>query len=88
MTINLKHIIYASKPFGFSRSDLDHILIREKNIDKEKVNQLIEERNNARQNKEFKKADTLRETLLKMDILIKDSPEGTQWEVNKTTISD
>ena len=28
MTSNLKHIIYASTPFGFSKSDLDHILIK------------------------------------------------------------
>ena len=28
MTSNLQHIIYASTPFGFSKSDLDHILIK------------------------------------------------------------
>ena len=28
MKSNLKHIIYASTPFGFSKSDLDHILIK------------------------------------------------------------
>jgi hypothetical protein len=28
LTSNLKHIIYASTPFGFSKSDLDHILIK------------------------------------------------------------
>ena len=28
MTSKLKHIIYASTPFGFSKSDLDHILIK------------------------------------------------------------
>ena len=28
MTSNLRHIIYASTPFGFSKSDLDHILIK------------------------------------------------------------
>ena len=38
MTSNLKHIIYASTPFGFSRSDLDHILIKSRyNNDKNDI---------------------------------------------------
>jgi len=28
LTSNLRHIIYASTPFGFSKNDLDHILIK------------------------------------------------------------
>ena len=38
MPTNLKHIIYASTPFGFSRSDLDHILIKSRyNNDKNDI---------------------------------------------------
>ena len=38
MTSNLQHIIYASTPFGFSRSDLDHILIKSRyNNDKNDI---------------------------------------------------
>ena len=38
MTSNLKHIIYASTPFGFSKSDLDHILIKSRyNNDKNDI---------------------------------------------------
>ena len=38
MTTNLKHITYASTPFGFSRSDLDHILIKSRyNNDKNDI---------------------------------------------------
>ena len=38
MTSNLKHMIYASTPFGFSRSDLDHILIKSRyNNDKNNI---------------------------------------------------
>ncbi len=38
MTSNLKHIIFASTPFGFSRSDLDHILIKSRyNNDKNDI---------------------------------------------------
>ena len=38
MAITVKHIIYASTPFGFSRSDLDHILIKSRyNNDKNDI---------------------------------------------------
>jgi|TARA_B100001057_G_scaffold250279_1_gene250515 hypothetical protein len=38
LAITLKHIIYASTPFGFSRSDLDHILIKSRyNNDKNDI---------------------------------------------------
>ena len=38
MTSNLKHIIYASTPCGFSEGDLDHILIKSRyNNDKNNI---------------------------------------------------
>ena len=38
MINTIKHIIYASTPFGFSDSDLDHILIKSRyNNDKNKI---------------------------------------------------
>ena len=38
MAITIKNIIYASTPFGFSRSDLDHILIKSRyNNDKNDI---------------------------------------------------
>ena len=38
MTTNIKHIIYASTPFGFSEGDLDHILIKSRyNNDKNNI---------------------------------------------------
>ena len=38
MTLNIKHIIYSSTPFGFSGGDLDHILIQSRyNNDKNNI---------------------------------------------------
>ena len=38
MTLNIKHIIYASTPFGFSEGDLNHILIKSRfNNDKNNI---------------------------------------------------
>ena len=41
-----------------------------------------EERKIARQNKDFKKADQIREELKKMNVLIDDTSDGTKWTVN------
>ena len=43
---------------------------------------MIEERKIARQNKDFKKADQIREELKKMNVLIDDTSDGTKWTVN------
>jgi hypothetical protein len=38
LTTNIKHIIYASTPFGFSEGDLDHILVKSRyNNDKNNI---------------------------------------------------
>lgn len=57
-------------------------LLKEENqeIDSEllsKINELIEKRNIAKQNKNFEEADNIRNQLLDMNIIIKDTREGT-----------
>jgi cysteinyl-tRNA synthetase len=54
-------------------------------IDEDKKNnieRMIEERKIARQNKDFNKADQIREKLKKMNVLIDDTSDGTKWTVN------
>ena len=46
----------------------------------EKVDKLIEKRNNARMSKNFSLADKIREDLLSAGIIIKDSGQETTWE--------
>ena len=41
---------------------------------------LIEYRADARDNKNFKIADLIRDTLKSMDIILEDSKEGTTWK--------
>ena len=50
-------------------------------IDAAKVDALIIERTAARARKDFKESDRLRDELAAMGIVIKDSKEGTTWEV-------
>jgi cysteinyl-tRNA synthetase len=48
---------------------------------KEKVDQLISDRAAARARKDFKESDRIRDELLAMGVVIKDSKEGTTWEI-------
>lgn len=68
-------------------SDFDQVLgldltkKEEKNVDEEFIKQKIEERNEAKVNKDYAKADAIRDELKNMGILIKDTREGTIYEV-------
>ena len=50
------------------------------NDEKEIIENLINQRNEAKKNKEYEKADQIREELLNMGIIIKDTREGTTYE--------
>ena len=50
---------------------------------KEEIEKLIEERNIAKKNKDYNKADEIRNKLLSMGIMIKDTREGTVYEIIK-----
>jgi len=52
-------------------------------LDEEEINQLIVKRNQARAAKDWATSDEVRDYLLAHRIVLKDSPEGTTWEVKK-----
>ena len=50
------------------------------NMDEEEINKLIEERSAAKKEKNYKKADEIRNRLLSMGIEIMDTPQGVKWK--------
>ena len=62
--------------------DLTKEMEIKKEISKE-IENLINERNIAKQNKDYKKADEIRDKLLNMGIILKDTREGTTYELIK-----
>jgi cysteinyl-tRNA synthetase len=50
-------------------------------LSEEEIQQLIAKRNQARANKDWAASDEVRDYLLAHRIVLKDSPEGTTWEV-------
>ena len=50
-------------------------------ISSTKIEAMIELRNQARKEKDFQKADEIRDQLLKEKIVLKDGPQGTTWDI-------
>jgi cysteinyl-tRNA synthetase len=69
---------YAAK--GIRLRDLMHVarLRSEHGID---INQEIDARNSARKAKNFKESDRIRDELAAMGVVLKDSKDGTTWEI-------
>jgi len=84
----IKEITKLSKILGLLEKDPNKF-IYERNIaflskqgmDIKELEKAIEERNIARSQKDWDKADQIREDLLKKGIVLEDSPQGTKWRV-------
>lgn len=63
--------------------NLNHVFYFQLGIDnklKEDIKNLIQQRMQAKQNKDYKKADAIRDMLLLKNIQLMDTPNGTEWE--------
>ncbi len=74
--------LFQENPTSF-RERIKEILIREKGIDRTKVDRLVLERTEARKNKDYKRSDEIRDELSAMEIEILDTASGTIWAVKK-----
>ncbi|MBZ4025483.1 cysteine--tRNA ligase [Ligilactobacillus salivarius] len=61
--------------FGISFSE-------EKELLDDTIEQLIQERNEARKNKNFKRSDEIRDLLKEQGIILEDTAQGTRWKKN------
>ncbi len=62
---------------------LDDMLLRQKNLKREDIDQLVKERTQVRADKNYARSDEIRDELAEKGILVSDTPEGTTWEVEK-----
>ena len=60
---------------------LDWFSYDDKNIDTQKIDRLILERLDAKKEKDFEKADNIRQKLVDMGVEIKDTESGTDWSL-------
>ena len=70
-------------PAGSFLKKLDDLLLNAKNIKREEIDKLVNERTQARKNKDYKKSDLLRKNLTGLGIELHDTKDETFWEVKK-----
>ena len=82
------HFIKIGSVFGLFREDPETYLNEQKKeglkklkISEEEILKWIEERNVARREKNWKKADEIRKDLLSKGIVLDDTPSGTIWKI-------
>ena len=54
---------------------------REKGLDPAEINARVAERIAARRAKDFEESDRIRDELAKMGVVLKDTKDGTTWEI-------
>ncbi len=75
--------LFQEHPSSFL-TELDLLLLKEKNLDPKEISQLVNKRSEARKNKDFLLSDNLRQDLLSKGIQVQDLANGTSiWEVEK-----
>jgi len=70
--------LFQREPIQWYR---DLLKIKKVEISEEEINRLIEERVMARKNKDWQKADTIRQELLSKGIILEDKPDRTVWKI-------
>jgi len=84
----LNHFSQMGWIFGLFQEDPEVYLMEQKkeglkrlNLSEEEILKLIEDRNVARKEKNWKKADEIRNDLLSKGIVLEDTPFGTIWKI-------
>ena len=60
-------------------------VIEKAGMDEFQIEKLIDERDAARERKDWKKADKIRSDLEKTGIILEDTPAGTRWKYREGT---
>ena len=84
----LDHFSHMGWIFGLFQDDPETYLreqkkegLKKQNLSEEEILKLIEDRNLARREKHWKRADEIRSDLLSKGIVLEDTPSGTQWKL-------
>ncbi len=79
LTVDKDALQHANEFFNITNTILGYLPTKENNDDTSEIDLLINERNEARKNKDFKRSDEIRDMLLKQGIIIEDTKDGTRW---------
>ncbi len=62
-------------------NELKKMRVQRKKIPLDRVEKLMEERAQARRNKDFAKSDALRQELTELGVSVRDTPQGAEWDI-------
>ena len=62
-------------------NELKKMRVQRKKIPLDRVEKLMEERAQARRNKDFAKSDALRQELTDLGVSVRDTPQGAEWDI-------
>lgn len=74
---------YLGSVIGILQTDTEKFFQSGSEVNAEKVEQLIEARQQARRDKNWAEADRIRHELTEMSVVIEDGAQGTTWKVSK-----
>jgi cysteinyl-tRNA synthetase len=84
----LDHFLKTGWVFGLFREDPERYFAQQRegglkklNLAEKEILRSIEERNLARKEKNYQKADEIRKDLLSKGIVLEDTPSGTTWKI-------
>lgn len=72
--------LFLEEPKEYFRSDRDREL-RVRNLDRGEIESLVEERAQARRDRDWATADRIRDALHERGVHLKDGPDGTTWTI-------
>lgn len=75
--------LFNEEPESFLLS-LDDLLLKKKSLSRAEIDGLVEERIQARSEKNYQRSDEIRDKLKALGVAVQDTPEGTLWEVDKS----
>ncbi|MCY4321158.1 MAG: cysteine--tRNA ligase [Bdellovibrionaceae bacterium] len=74
--------LFQEEPISFLKN-LEDKLLEQKQLSRINIEKKVKERTLARKNKDFKKADLLRKDLEGIGIELRDTAQGSEWEIKK-----
>ena len=74
-------LVHLSEPLGILQQKTEDYFQIGATLSNEEIQSMIDERNQAREDKDFKLSDKIRDSLLEEGIVLEDTDKGTTWKV-------
>ena len=79
---NLANEIYSVlKVIGLMAIPQEEFFIKSSKIDQDHIEKLVEKRMQAKKQKDYQKADELRNEIDSLGVILEDTPDGTVWRI-------